>query len=93
VHPNSSQPSDSPDSGADRDPVVVARFNYRHQAELAHGYLVDADIEAGLFVDDAGGMEVGLAFSNPARLVVRPTDAERARDVLRDAGLLDDDRS
>lgn len=77
-------------SSSDGEPVVVARFHYRHQGELAHGYLKDAGIDAGLFVDDAGGMEVGLAFANPARLVVRPGDEARAREVLRDAGILDD---
>lgn len=73
------------------EPVVVARFHYRHQAELAYGYLQDAGIEAGLFIDDAGGMEVGLAFSNPARLVVHPDQAEEARATLQAAGLLDQD--
>lgn len=69
-----------------RSPVLVARFSYRHEAELAMGFLEDAGISAGLFVDDAGGAEVGLAFSNPARILVAPEDAEEARTVLRDAG-------
>lgn len=71
------------------DPVVVARFHYRHQAELADGYLRDAGIESALFIDDAGGMEVGLAFSNPARLLVRPSDLAEAREVLEGAGMLE----
>lgn len=71
------------------EPVVIARFNYRHQAELAHGYLQNAGIEAALFIDDAGGMEVGLAFSNPARLVVRAEEADEAREILETAGMLD----
>lgn len=89
---SSSASSESSDRKAtdSTEPVVVARFHYRHEGELAHGYLKDAGIDAGLFVDDAGGMEVGMAFSNPARLVVRPREAERAREVLRDAGMLDD---
>lgn len=73
------------------EPVVVARFHYRHEAELAYGYLQDAGIEAGLFIDDAGGMEVGLAFSNPARLVVHPELEEEARTTLERAGMLDDE--
>ncbi len=71
------------------DPVIVARFHYRHEAELAYGFLQNAGIEAGLFIDDAGGMEVGLAFSNPARLVVRGDEVDEARRVLTDAGILE----
>jgi hypothetical protein len=68
---------------------IVARFHYRHQAELAYGYLESAGVEAALLVDDAGGMDVGLAFVNPARIVVRAEDEERARGVLIDAGMLE----
>ena len=71
------------------DPVVVARFHYRHEAELAYGYLTDAGIDAALFIDDVGGMEVGLAFSNPGRVVVRAEDAEEARRILESAGMLE----
>ena len=75
-----------------RDPVsttVVGRFHYRHEAELAYGYLDSAGVDSALHIDDAGGMDVGLAFVNPARLVVRSEDEERAREVLVDAGLLE----
>ncbi len=70
--------------------TVVARFHYRHEAELAHGYLESAGVDSALHIDDAGGMDVGLAFVNPARLVVRAEDEERARRVLVDAGMLED---
>jgi predicted transcriptional regulator len=40
-----------------------------------------------LFVDDAAGIEAGMAFVNKGRLVVRNEDAERAREVLRTAGI------
>lgn len=69
--------------------TIVARFHYRHEAELAHGYLKSAGVDAALFIDDAGGMDVGLAFVNPARLVVRADDEERARSVLVDVGMLE----
>ena len=70
--------------------TVVARFHYRHEAELAHGYLEDAGIPTALFIDDAGGMDVGLAFVNPARVVVRVEDEQRAREALANAGMLPD---
>lgn len=70
--------------------TVVARFHYRHEGELAHGYLDSAGVNAVLLIDDAGGMDVGLAFVNPARIVVRVEDEARARAVLLDAGMLED---
>ncbi|HSK21460.1 MAG TPA: hypothetical protein VK912_20060 [Longimicrobiales bacterium] len=69
--------------------VVVARFNYRHEAEYARGFLDDAALESALYFDDAGGIEMGLSFSNPARLIVRQQDAARARELLTAAGLQD----
>ncbi len=69
--------------------TVVARFHYRHEAEMAYGYLESAGVDSALLIDDAGGMDVGLAFVNPARLVVREDDEERARGVLVDAGMLE----
>ena len=75
----------------DRIPTtVVARFHYRHEGELAHGYLKSAGVDTVLLIDDAGGMDVGLAFVNPARIVVRSEDEERAKRVLVDAGMLED---
>ena len=74
----------------DRIPTtIVARFHYRHEAELARGYLESAGVDSALLIDDAGGMNVGLAFVNPARLVVRDEDKQRARGVLVDAGMLE----
>ncbi len=67
---------------------MVARFHYRHEAELAHGYLKSAGVPSALFIDDAGGMDVGMAFSNPARVVVGAEDEGRARAILAEAGML-----
>ena len=69
--------------------TVVARFHYRHEAELAHGFLESAGVDSALHIDDAGGMDVGLAFVNPARIVVRAEDEERARQILVDVGMLE----
>lgn len=73
------------------DLVIVARFHYRHEADFARQVLEDAEIPAALQLDDAAGMEMGMAFSNPARIRVRAEDAERARDALRGAGLLEEE--
>jgi len=72
----------------ERDIVVLWRFGYRHEAELARTTLEAAGIESVLEVDDAGGAQVGLSFSNPARLLVRREDADAAREVLAEAGLM-----
>jgi hypothetical protein len=68
----------------------VAEFGFRHEAEFAKGYLNDAEIESFLVVDDAGG-NLGLALENTASLMVRATDLARARQVLSDAGVLEED--
>lgn len=67
--------------------VVIARFGYRHEAELAKGYLDHAGIYAALFADDAGGAEVGLTFVNSVRLMVARTDVAPALEVLQNAGI------
>lgn len=65
-----------------QDPVVVARYSYRHEAEFAKSYLDASGIDADVDSDDANGFEVALSFSNSVRLLVRAEDAERAREVL-----------
>lgn len=69
-------------------PVVLARFDRWHEAETARGFLDDAGIDAAVSADDAGGADLGLAFTRQARLLVRGEDLERAREVLRSAGIL-----
>jgi len=68
-------------SEADRE-VVVARFRYRHEAELAAGFLRDADIPFRLQIDDAGGVDFGTTFSRPPVLWVRAADFDEARELL-----------
>lgn len=76
--------SDAP--SGEGDTVIVARFRYRHEGEFAKGYLEDAGIYSGLFLDDGGGIDPALIFIVPARLVVRAEDQEEARSVLTVAG-------
>lgn len=66
--------------------AVIARFHYRHEAELALGYLRTAGLNAALFMDDAGGSQVGMAFVTPGRLVVGAQDRVEALEILEAAG-------
>jgi hypothetical protein len=64
------------------DLVVVRTFTDDISAHIARTTLEAAEIDSILQRDDAGGMEVGLTFSNRIRLVVRREDAEEAVRVL-----------
>jgi len=67
--------------------VVLARFRYRHEAELAAGFLLDAGIPYRLQIDDAGGVDFGTTFSRPPVLWVLAADEAEARELLElDAG-------
>lgn len=68
------------------DVTVIARFHYRHEAELAMGYLETAGIRAAVFMDDAGGSQVGMAFVTPGKLVVGADDRREALEILDSAG-------
>lgn len=63
-------------------PVEVGRWRWRHEAEIARGLLEDAGIPSAVMADDIGGAYAGIA---PARLMVAPEDAARAREVLTSA--------
>lgn len=69
---------------SDDAPVTVARFTWRHEAEFAGGYLADAGIPHSVIVDDHGGH---VTFNNSAQVLVASADVERAREVLRSAGM------
>lgn len=69
------------------EPVIVAEFGSRHEAELAESYLDAEGIPSIVSVDDSGGAFAGMSFSAPARISVRAEDADRARAVLEEAEL------
>lgn len=72
----------------------MATFAHRHEADMARGYLEDAGIRAISTADDGGGaFGVPLTFSAEsfATVRVRREDADRARRVLADAGMLEPD--
>lgn len=60
-------------------PVEVARYRWRHEAEMALGILEDEGIPGAVLADDVGGVYPGIAG---ARLIVPSEHAERARVVL-----------
>jgi hypothetical protein len=66
--------------------VVIAIFAYRHEGEMAQGFLTDADIESVLLVDDTGGLTIRLTI--PGRLVVRKEDEAEARAILEELDIL-----
>jgi hypothetical protein len=74
--------------GATPEPVVVARFRARLDAESAGGLLAHAGIP--FLIQSAEGMGMG-PLPQGARLIVRQDQAEAARQVLADAGLLDEE--
>lgn len=60
--------------------VEVARYRWRHEAEMALGILEDEGIPGAVLADDVGGAYPGV-FGG-ARIVVSPEHADRARAVL-----------
>lgn len=79
---------------SDPETVVIATFQHRHQAEMARGYLEHEDIRSVVTADDGGGaFGAPLTFSQGsfATVRVRAEEAGRARQVLADAGLLEDE--
>lgn len=61
--------------------IVLQTFASRVEADLAHGALQAAGIDAMVSADDAGGVEPGL-WTQGIRLLVWEPDADSAREVL-----------
>jgi hypothetical protein len=63
--------------------VVVRSCGSRFEADLAKGALEEANIDAIIQGDTAGGMREHLAWSGAGfKILVREDDATAARDVL-----------
>jgi hypothetical protein len=75
--------------------TVLATYSARRTAEMARDFLADADIQAFVSSDDAGGMYPQMQRPQGVKLVGMGGTAQRARSLLDDAGLLpeDDDRA
>lgn len=67
------------------NPVVVATYGTRAEAELAAGLLRSEGIECTVSADDAGGAYGGMVLSTGARVLVPPGDASRAAELLGNA--------
>lgn len=68
--------------------ATAAKFRYRHEAEMARGYLEEAGIPSALVVEDAGGTYPGIGLGvGEAQLHVSPDDLREARRVLVEAGM------
>ncbi|WP_033925499.1 putative signal transducing protein [Sphingomonas sp. 35-24ZXX] len=63
---------------------TIAEYADRIEAEMARLTLGAEGIEAHIF--DGGMAGLGLGFMTPARLMVIPEDAARARSVLEKLG-------
>lgn len=74
--------------------TVLVTYSTRRDAEMARDYLADADIQAFVSSDDAGGMYPQMQRPHGVKLLGMSGTAQRARSLLEDAGLLpeDDDR-
>ena len=62
--------------------IVLRVFATEMDATMAQDVLHDEGLKAFVFKDDAGGMEPHLQRTNGVRLVVKGSDAERARKIL-----------
>jgi hypothetical protein len=68
------------------DYVVVASYNFRHEADLVKTYLSSEGIEIFESSDDCGGADPGLGFGTRTRVLVPASQAERAIALLKKAG-------
>jgi len=75
------------------EPISLATYTSRMNAEVAKGHLENADIPAFLTGDDGGGAYPQLQMSHGVGLVVRNRDAETAYDLLDEIGALPESAS
>lgn len=68
--------------GRDLETIEIARFRYRHEAEMAAGLLADAGVPAVVVGDDIGGMYPGI---RAIRLHVARENEARAREALKES--------
>jgi hypothetical protein len=62
--------------------VVLRRFSYRHEAEVARSFLDGHGIEAWVTSDDCGSVDPALGLVRGACLAVREEHAALAAELL-----------
>ncbi len=77
-------------TGNDENLVTVANFRVRWEAGSASALLLGEDIPYVIQSREGAGLGPGPAGSS---LLVRPQDAERARQILADAGAVPEDEA
>ena len=64
------------------DVVVIAKFQFEHEAQVARLALESEGITAAILADNAGGMLPPLQQLFPVRLAVHRDDEARAKEIL-----------
>ena len=65
-----------------QDLITIMTFADEPSALLAQAALAGSGIAAAVSTDSAGGMEPQLQYARGVRLIVRPEDASRAKQLL-----------
>lgn len=68
--------------------TVVEVYSSRRDAEIALEYLNDEEMDAFISADDAGGLHPQLQQTHGVKLLMLAGDAEKGREKLRTARLL-----
>jgi hypothetical protein len=63
--------------------VVVATYNYRHEAAVGRSMLEANGVDAVINADDFGGVRPVLGVVNGVRLLVKRQDEREARQLLK----------
>jgi len=71
--------------------TILATYPTRRDAEMARDCLADADIQAFVSSDDAGGMHPQMQRPHGVKLVGMRSAAQQARSLLAEANLLPDE--
>ena len=66
--------------------VIVGKYRYDYEAEIARASLEAEGIEAEVLSDSAGAMLPSTRQLNPIRLAVHSDNAELARQILTQPG-------
>jgi len=64
------------------EPVTVAEFSNRMEAEITVNLLESFGVAASIWADDLGGIGPGQSFLHGVKVLVQASDLERAREVL-----------